>query len=98
MVDADGYKRTVDYTSDAHTGFVATVRRDPLEHKVVKVAAPVVKTVVAHQPWAAPTVVKTVEAHQPWAAPAVVKSVETHQPWAAPQQWAAPSAHTPGAL
>ncbi|KAH8255594.1 hypothetical protein KR038_007009 [Drosophila bunnanda] len=42
LIDADGYLRTVDYTSDAHNGFNAVVRRDPLGHKVVK-AAPIAK-------------------------------------------------------
>lgn len=43
LIDADGYLRTVDYTSDAHNGFNAVVRRDPLGHKVVKAVAPVAK-------------------------------------------------------
>ncbi|XP_011197193.1 cuticle protein [Bactrocera dorsalis] len=43
LVDADGYLRTVDYTSDAHNGFNALVRRDPLGQKVVKAIAPVAK-------------------------------------------------------
>lgn len=30
LVDADGFRRIVDYTSDAHTGFNAVVRREPL--------------------------------------------------------------------
>lgn len=42
LVDADGYLRTVDYTSDAHNGFNAVVRRDPLGQKIVK-AAPIAK-------------------------------------------------------
>lgn len=42
LVDADGYLRTVDYTSDAHNGFNAIVRRDPLGQKIVK-AAPIAK-------------------------------------------------------
>ncbi|XP_026844109.1 larval cuticle protein A2B [Drosophila persimilis] len=42
LIDADGYLRTVDYTSDAHNGFNAVVRRDPLGHKVIK-AAPIAK-------------------------------------------------------
>ncbi|XP_017464691.1 PREDICTED: larval cuticle protein A2B [Rhagoletis zephyria] len=43
LIDADGYLRTVDYTSDAHNGFNAIVRRDPLGHKVVKAIAPIAK-------------------------------------------------------
>ncbi|KAM7351062.1 cuticular protein 30F [Cochliomyia hominivorax] len=46
LIDADGYLRTVDYTSDAHNGFNAVVRRDPLGHKVVKAVAPVAKVLV----------------------------------------------------
>lgn len=30
VVDADGTKRTVDYTADPHNGFNAVVRREPL--------------------------------------------------------------------
>ncbi|KAL7741786.1 hypothetical protein ACLKA6_000393 [Drosophila palustris] len=40
LIDADGYQRIVDYTSDAHNGFNAVVRREPLGHKVIK-AAPI---------------------------------------------------------
>lgn len=45
LIDADGFLRTVDYTSDAHNGFNAVVRRDPLGHKVVKAVAPVAKVI-----------------------------------------------------
>lgn len=49
LVDADGLLRTVDYTSDAHNGFNAIVRREPLGHKVVKAIAPVAKVLpLAH--------------------------------------------------
>ncbi|XP_064538407.1 cuticle protein [Drosophila montana] len=44
LIDADGYHRIVDYTSDAHNGFNAVVRREPLGHKIVK-AAPLAKIV-----------------------------------------------------
>ncbi|XP_073822028.1 cuticular protein 30F [Musca autumnalis] len=43
LVDADGLLRTVDYTSDAHNGFNAIVRREPLGHKVIKAVAPIAK-------------------------------------------------------
>ena len=46
LIDADGHKRTVDYTADDHNGFQATVKREPLA-KVVKVEAPVIKYVHA---------------------------------------------------
>ncbi|KAH8417228.1 hypothetical protein KR222_006834, partial [Zaprionus bogoriensis] len=82
LVDADGYKRTVQYTADPINGFNAVVNREPLVKAVA--VAPVVKTVaaapVAH--YAAPAV-----AH--YAAPAVVKTVAPVAHYAAP----APVAH-----
>ncbi|XP_075148430.1 larval cuticle protein A2B-like [Haematobia irritans] len=71
LIDADGYKRTVQYTADPINGFNAVVHREPLVAKtVVKTVAP-----VAH--YAAPAaVVKTVApAYTTYSAPAVVKSV-----------------------
>ncbi|XP_030374853.1 larval cuticle protein A2B-like [Scaptodrosophila lebanonensis] len=61
LIDADGYKRTVQYTADPINGFNAVVNREPLVKAVA--VAPVVKAVaaapvVAH--YAAPAVVKTV--------------------------------------
>ncbi|XP_017769021.1 PREDICTED: larval cuticle protein A3A-like [Nicrophorus vespilloides] len=44
LVDADGFKRTVEYTADPIHGFNAIVHREPLG---VKVAAPVVAKVAA---------------------------------------------------
>lgn len=42
LIDADGHKRTVEYTADDHNGFNAVVHREPLVHKVAAVhAAPV---------------------------------------------------------
>ncbi|EDW81784.1 uncharacterized protein Dwil_GK10832 [Drosophila willistoni] len=75
LIDADGYKRTVQYTADPINGFNAVVNREPLAH-YVKTVAP-----VAH--YAAPAVVKTIApvAHYAapsvahYAAPAVVKTV-----------------------
>ena len=46
LIDADGYKRTVEYTADDHNGFNAVVHREPLGHKVIA-AAPVHKVVAA---------------------------------------------------
>ncbi|KAM8705628.1 hypothetical protein ACLKA7_010004 [Drosophila subpalustris] len=91
LVDADGYKRTVQYTADPINGFNAVVNREPLVKTVA--VAPVVKTVaaapVAH--YAAPAV-----AH--YAAPAVVKTVSPVAHYAAPAHVAhyaapAPVAH-----
>ncbi|KAH8417232.1 hypothetical protein KR222_006830, partial [Zaprionus bogoriensis] len=80
LVDADGYKRTVQYTADPINGFNAVVNREPLVKAVA--VAPVVKTVaaapVAH--YAAPAV-----AH--YAAPAVVKTVAPVAHYAAPTHY-----------
>ncbi|XP_061399139.1 larval cuticle protein A3A-like [Musca vetustissima] len=43
LIDADGYKRIVTYTADAHNGFNAVVRREPL-NKVVHSEPVAVKT------------------------------------------------------
>ncbi|KAL1396459.1 hypothetical protein pipiens_002668 [Culex pipiens pipiens] len=40
LIDADGYRRVVDYSSDKHTGFNAVVRREPIKGHHVVVAAP----------------------------------------------------------
>ncbi|XP_061399203.1 larval cuticle protein A2B-like [Musca vetustissima] len=82
LIDADGYKRTVQYTADPVHGFNAVVSREPLVVKTVapvaQYAAPaaVVKTVAPVAQYAAPAaVVKTaVPAYTTYTAPAVVKS------------------------
>ncbi|XP_058057454.1 larval cuticle protein A2B-like [Anopheles bellator] len=52
LIDADGYRRVVDYTADEHNGFNAVVRREPLaHHQLVKTVVPVAKVAavpVAH--------------------------------------------------
>ncbi|KAL7730800.1 hypothetical protein ACLKA6_003568 [Drosophila palustris] len=77
LIDADGYKRTVQYTADPINGFNAVVNREPLVKTVA--VAPVVKTVaaapVAH--YAAPAVVKTVAPVAHYAAPAVAHYAAT---------------------
>ncbi|KAL5283809.1 hypothetical protein ACFFRR_006219 [Megaselia abdita] len=60
LTDADGFRRTVQYTADPVNGFNAVVHREPLVKSAV-VAAPVVKT-VAPVAYTAP-VVKTIAAH-----------------------------------
>lgn len=40
LIDADGHKRTVEYTADPHNGFNAVVHREPIG---VVAAAPVAK-------------------------------------------------------
>ncbi|XP_023291075.2 cuticle protein-like [Lucilia cuprina] len=84
LIDADGYKRTVQYTADAHNGFNAVVHREPL----VKTIAP-----VAH--YAAPAVVKTVAPVAHYTAPAVVKSFAPVTHYSAPTvvKTVAPVAH-----
>ncbi|XP_070063490.1 larval cuticle protein A3A isoform X2 [Drosophila virilis] len=96
LVDADGYKRTVQYTADPVNGFNAVVNREPLVKAVA--VAPVVKTVaaapVAHYAapanYAAPAPVAHYAAPSvQYAAPAVVKTVAPVAHYAAP----APVAH-----
>uniref|UniRef100_A0A1I8MHA2 Cuticle protein n=1 Tax=Musca domestica TaxID=7370 RepID=A0A1I8MHA2_MUSDO len=76
LIDADGFKRTVQYTADDVNGFNAVVHREPLTKAVVAAPA-VVKTVAPVAHYAAPAaVVKTVAPVAHYAAPAaVVKTV-----------------------
>ncbi|XP_055523120.1 cuticle protein-like [Wyeomyia smithii] len=78
LVDADGLKRTVDYTADPHNGFNAVVRREPLGVKAVVAAAPVATKTILAQPayasYAAPLATKTFvsqPAYASYAAPAL---------------------------
>uniref|UniRef100_A0A1I8N4D6 Cuticle protein n=1 Tax=Musca domestica TaxID=7370 RepID=A0A1I8N4D6_MUSDO len=51
LIDADGYKRTVTYTADAHNGFNAVVHREPLK-KIIHSTPVAVKahyTAAVHQ-------------------------------------------------
>ncbi|KAM8705629.1 hypothetical protein ACLKA7_010005 [Drosophila subpalustris] len=81
LVDADGYKRTVQYTADPINGFNAVVNREPLTVVKTVAAAP-----VAH--YAAPAVVKTVAPVAHYAAPSHV----THYAAPAPvAHYAAPA-------
>lgn len=34
LIDSDGYRRIVEYTADEHTGFIATVHREPTDIKI----------------------------------------------------------------
>ncbi|XP_058449534.1 cuticle protein-like [Malaya genurostris] len=45
LIDADGFRRVVDYTADEHNGFNAVVRREPLAQKLVKTVVPVTKVI-----------------------------------------------------
>lgn len=50
LIDADGFKRIVDYTADDINGFNAVVRREPLHHHVPVVAAPIHHAPIHHAP------------------------------------------------
>ncbi|XP_049303467.1 larval cuticle protein A2B-like isoform X1 [Bactrocera dorsalis] len=91
LIDADGYKRTVQYTADPINGFNAVVNREPLVKAVA--VAPVVKTVAPVAHYAAPVAHYAAPvAH--YSAPAVVKTVAPVAHYAAPvAHYAAPAAH-----
>jgi hypothetical protein len=81
LIDADGYKRTVEYTADPVHGFNAVVHREPLNKQIVaKVAQPI--AYAAQPAYHQPALVKSVS----YAQPTVVKSyaaqpaVAYHQP------------------
>lgn len=62
LTDADGFRRTVQYTADAVNGFNAVVHREPLvAAPVVKTVAPVAYTAAHPVAYSAP-IVKTVAA------------------------------------
>lgn len=96
LIDADGYRRIVSYTADDHHGFVANVRREPVEgHKIVKVAQPTYTKVVAPvvQKYAAPTQVYSAPAQvysaPVYSAPVVQKYVQqapVYSTYSAPAQ------------
>lgn len=55
LIDADGLRRTVDYTASEAAGFNAVVRREPSGHIVKKiVAAPAITKVIAPALYHAP--------------------------------------------
>ncbi|CAO1352623.1 unnamed protein product [Diamesa hyperborea] len=85
LIDADGFRRIVDYTADDVHGFNAQVRREPLEG----FKAPVVHKVVAAPQYhsaPAPIVQKVIAQPQYYSAPAPVKYVAP-----APQYYSAPA-------
>ncbi|KAG5676658.1 hypothetical protein PVAND_006476 [Polypedilum vanderplanki] len=98
LIDADGYRRIVSYTADDHHGFIANVRREPVDghHKIVaqpvvaKVVAPVVQKVAV----AAPQYYSPAPVVQKYVAP-VQKYVAPVQKYVAPVQKyvAAPTVH-----
>ncbi|XP_065356974.1 cuticle protein-like [Calliphora vicina] len=84
LIDADGYRRTVQYTADPINGFNAVVNREPLVKAVV--APTIVKTVAPVAHYAAAPVAHYAAApvaHYA-AAPAVVKTVAPVAHYAAP--------------
>jgi hypothetical protein len=95
LIDADGYRRTVEYTADDHNGFTAVVHREPIGNaQVHKVAAPVqnyaAPAQVYTQKYAAPAPVYT----QKYAAPAPVYTQKyvASQPTYTQQKYVAPQA------
>ncbi|XP_023158395.1 larval cuticle protein A3A-like isoform X4 [Ceratitis capitata] len=82
LIDADGYKRTVQYTSDPVNGFNAVVNREPLVKAVA--VAPVVKTVAPVAHYATPLAHYAAPVAHYSAAPAVVKTVAPVAQYAAP--------------
>lgn len=77
LIDADGHKRTVDYTADPHNGFNAVVHREPLVHAHKVVAAPVIAKVAAPVYAAAPAHYAAAPAHYA-AAPAHYAAAPAH--------------------
>jgi hypothetical protein len=83
LIDADGYRRIVDYTADDHHGFQANVRREPVEgHKIIKEVQPtIIKKIVAQPAIAVQKYVAPAPQYQSYSAPAP----QYHQ-----QQYSAP--------
>ncbi|CAG9822716.1 unnamed protein product [Phaedon cochleariae] len=82
LTDADGLRRTVDYTADPINGFNAVVRREPLVAKAV-VAAPAIAKVAAPLAYAAP-VARYAAPQLAYSAPAIAKlSAPAHLAYAA---------------
>jgi hypothetical protein len=53
LIDADGFRRVVEYTADDNNGFVANVRREPLhqQQKKIIVQQPIVKVIKQAPVW-----------------------------------------------
>jgi Insect cuticle protein len=97
LIDADGYRRIVDYTADDHSGFNANVRREPLN---VKVAQPTiaVQKVIAQPAIAVQKVIAqpalAVQKYVSAPATQYVSAPATQYVSApAPQYYSAPAAH-----
>ena len=71
LIDADGYRRVVDYTADDHHGFNAQVRREPLNQKAQSIIA-------QPQYYSAPTVTKVISQPQYYSAPAQPQYLASH--------------------
>ncbi|KAM7363283.1 larval cuticle protein A2B-like [Cochliomyia hominivorax] len=90
LIDADGYKRTVQYTADDHNGFNAIVHREPF----VKTVPAIVKTVAPVTYYAGPSVVKSIFPVAHYTAPKVVKAVTPVVHYAAPTHYTSYDAPT----
>jgi hypothetical protein len=91
LIDADGYRRIVDYTADDHHGFQANVRREPVEgHKIIKTVQPAiaVQKVIA-QP--AIAVQKYVAPAPQYSAPQYSAPQYSAPQYSAPQYYSAPA-------
>uniref|UniRef100_A0A6P7FV84 Cuticle protein-like n=1 Tax=Diabrotica virgifera virgifera TaxID=50390 RepID=A0A6P7FV84_DIAVI len=97
VVDADGTKRTVDYTADDHNGFNAVVRKEPAA-VAVKAVAPVVAKVSAPVAYAQPAPISYAQpAPVAYAQPAPV-AYSHSAPVALPQQFIRSSPYGPSFL
>lgn len=87
LIEADGSKRTVEYTSDPHNGFNAVVHNEPV-NGAIKAAAPVVAKLAAPVSYPAPS-------YTSYSAPAVAKvaysPAVSYSSVAAPAAYSAPS-------
>ncbi|XP_061707661.1 larval/pupal rigid cuticle protein 66-like [Cydia pomonella] len=96
LLDADGTKRTVDYSADDVNGFNAVVRKDPVAVAAPVVSAPVVEAapaVVAARTVAAPVVYSAAPSLYS-AAPAGYPAAPVVRTVAAPATYAAPVAYS----
>ncbi|CAO1352619.1 unnamed protein product [Diamesa hyperborea] len=82
LIDADGYRRIVDYTADDHHGFNAQVRREPVEGY----KAPIQKIIAQPQYYSAPApaVQKIIAQPQYHSAPSVNYAAPAPQYYSAP--------------
>ncbi|CAH1173772.1 unnamed protein product [Phaedon cochleariae] len=94
LTDADGLRRTVDYTADPINGFNAVVRREPLAAKAI-VAAPALAKVAAPVAIAAPAIARYAApvSHLAYSAPAIAPAHVAYAAAPAHVSYAAAPAH-----